>query len=237
MLTKLALLTLGAIIPAVGATRASLLEDSCVYNTYMCCWTRNDNGVQDNTDVCGLPLYDRRLDSSDGGMVSHESTFMLDMDDDYDDQDDGDMGGRSRGRGRDRGSRGRRGERLDDDEDSSDDVEDDFEVEDDRFAAGNEGDVHCHGFVWADGSHFESFILPLYKYVRTFDHRHARGYYGRCVACSVSAALAGLLHSSVRYDSNLARSHPLEPTSILSSPIPRLVLYINSFTPYGGTEY
>lgn len=34
------------------ATKASLVQDSCEYNTYMCCWTKNDNGVEDNTDVC-----------------------------------------------------------------------------------------------------------------------------------------------------------------------------------------
>lgn len=38
---------------AAHATRASLLQASCEYNTYMCCWTENDdNGVEDNTDVC-----------------------------------------------------------------------------------------------------------------------------------------------------------------------------------------
>ena len=26
--------------------------ETCAYNTYMCCWTQNDEGVEDNTDVC-----------------------------------------------------------------------------------------------------------------------------------------------------------------------------------------
>lgn len=163
MFTKIAVLALGIVAPTVGATKASLLEGTCEYNTYMCCWSRNDNGVADNTDVCGPPLERRRLGaSSDGGMVSHESTYMLDMEDDYDDEDNRRMSGL-------------RGER-----DMSEKVGME-EEEDDRFAAGDEGDIHCHGFVWADGAHFESFILPLYKFVKSFDHRHARGYYGRCV--------------------------------------------------------
>lgn len=140
---KLSLLALCVVLPTIDATRASLLADTCEYNTYLCCWTKNDNGVQDNTDVCApAPRRgDRRLRGSDssGGMVSHESTMMMDMDDD----------------------------------------EGDSESEFVDYAGGDEGDVHCHGFVWADGAHLESFILPLYKYVRNFDHRDARGYYGR----------------------------------------------------------
>lgn len=100
---KTSLVALCALLPAVGATRASLVADICQYNTYMCCWTENDNGVEDNADVC---------------LVNG------------------------------------------------------------KFQEGDET-VHCHGLVWADGASFESFILPLYKYVRTFDHRDARGYYGR----------------------------------------------------------
>lgn len=146
---KLLLLALVIIAPAIHATRANRLRDDCQYNTYMCCWTENDNGVADNTDVCeAAPRRGKRSlrgrgdrDRGDSGMVSHESTYMLGSDD-YDGSDD-------------------------------------FELDVDDFAGGNEGDVHCHGFVWADGAHYESFILPLYKYVRTFDHREARGYYGR----------------------------------------------------------
>ena len=26
--------------------------NTCAYNTYMCCWTQNDGGMVDNTDVC-----------------------------------------------------------------------------------------------------------------------------------------------------------------------------------------
>lgn len=68
------------------------------------------------------------------------------------------------------------------------------------YPADDEGDVHCHGIVWAEGASYESFILPLYKFVRTFDHRNERGYYGRyivccCLAasCSVHAKAGGLL--------------------------------------------
>lgn len=102
---KTSLLALCAFLPVSLATRASLVADTCQYNTYMCCWTENDNGVEDNADVC---------------LVNGE------------------------------------------------------------FQEGDET-VHCHGMVWADGASFESFILPLYKFVRTFDHRDARGYYGRFV--------------------------------------------------------
>lgn len=103
---KVSFLALCAMIPSVGATRASLVEDKCQYNTYMCCWTENDNGVEDNADICAVNDVNQPGDEK----------------------------------------------------------------------------VHCHGMVWADDAHFESFILPLYKFVRTFDHRDARGYYGRSVS-------------------------------------------------------
>lgn len=48
-----ALCALLVVLPSdVGATKASLVDDVCTHNTYMCCWTENDNGVEDNTDVC-----------------------------------------------------------------------------------------------------------------------------------------------------------------------------------------
>lgn len=112
---KISFLALCAIIPSVNATKASLVDDACEHNTYMCCWTQNDNGVEDNTDVCSVNGADQQGDE----------------------------------------------------------------------------DTHCHGIVWEDGASFEAYILPLYKFVRTFDHRDARGYYGRCVLvllCFVSCS-------------------------------------------------
>ena len=102
-----------AFLPTVSATVVSLVEDTCAYNTYMCCWTENDdNAMEDNTDVC------RVLDSPAVG-------------------------------------------------DSR------------EFPGDSEGDVHCHGFVWAEGASLESFIKPLYHFVRNFDHRDERGYHGK----------------------------------------------------------
>lgn len=54
-ITRTILIALCAtVIPARfgHATKASLVADECEHNTYMCCWTKNDNGVEDNTDVC-----------------------------------------------------------------------------------------------------------------------------------------------------------------------------------------
>ena len=54
------------------------------------------------------------------------------------------------------------------------------EIGDSReFPGDTEGEVHCHGFVWAEGANFESFIKPLYKFVRNYDHRDERGYFGQ----------------------------------------------------------
>lgn len=50
-----------------------------------------------------------------------------------------------------------------------------------EYPGDEEGDVHCHGIVWAEGASLESFILPLYKFVKKFDHRDGRGYDGRFV--------------------------------------------------------
>lgn len=57
------------------------------------------------------------------------------------------------------------------------------------FAGNAEGDVHCHGFVWQDDSHLESFIIPLFNYVKKFDHVEERGYYGRWVLTTGATAL------------------------------------------------
>jgi len=40
-------------------------------------------------------------------------------------------------------------------------------------------DTHCHGFAWQDGADYDKEIDPLYHYVRNFDHKGQRGYYGR----------------------------------------------------------
>lgn len=54
---KLLLLALSAMaVTTVGAYDPTELQDSCQFNTYMCCWTQNPDGVQKNTDVCaGAP--------------------------------------------------------------------------------------------------------------------------------------------------------------------------------------
>ena len=87
-----------------------LMESTCDYNIFMCCWTENDGeGMEDNTDVC------RYTDSS-------QTT-------------------------RD-------------------------------YPGDSEGEVHCHGFGWPKKSNYHAYIEPLYHYVRNFDHRDYRGYYG-----------------------------------------------------------
>ena len=101
-----------AFLPTVTVIAGGLVEDTCAYNTYMCCWTENDNGVQDNTDVCRV----------------------------YDSPGVGDIR---------------------------------------EFPGDTEGKVHCHGFVWAHGAHPETFIEPLYNFVRNFGHRDGRGYSGK----------------------------------------------------------
>ena len=121
----LSFVALWGFLPTVTATLDSLLDDTCAYNTYMCCWTKNDgDGMVDNTDVC------RVLDSDDVGDTR-------------------------------------------------------------EFPGDSEGEVHCHGFVSADGANLDAFIKPLYKYVRNYDHRDARGYYGRCVRKSNNTAVVG----------------------------------------------
>eukprot|EP00752_Nemacystus_decipiens_P012856 g11383.t1 len=46
-----------------------------------------------------------------------------------------------------------------------------------EYPAESEGEVHCHGFVWADGA-TDKHIHLLAQYVQNFDHRDTRGYYG-----------------------------------------------------------
>ena len=46
------------------------------------------------------------------------------------------------------------------------------------FPGDSEGDVHCHGFGWPEDADYLSYIEPLYHYVRNFDHKDYRGYYG-----------------------------------------------------------
>ena len=90
---------------------ASLMNDTCAYNTFMCCWTENDGeGMEDNTDVC------RYVDPSG---VSFD------------------------------------------------------------FPGESEGSTHCHGFGWPEDADYTSHILPLYFFVRNFDHYQSRGYYGK----------------------------------------------------------
>ena len=48
-----------------------------------------------------------------------------------------------------------------------------------EFPGDAEGDVHCHGFVWAQGASLDSFIKPLNRFVKNFDHKEERGYHGR----------------------------------------------------------
>ena len=48
-----------------------------------------------------------------------------------------------------------------------------------EYPGESEGEVHCHGFVWEEGASLESFIKPLYRFVRNFDHRDERGYFGK----------------------------------------------------------
>ena len=87
-----------------------LMESTCDYNIFMCCWTENDGeGMEDNTDVC------RYTDSS-------QTT-------------------------RD-------------------------------YPGDSEGEVHCHGFGWPEKSDYHAYVEPLYHYVRNFDHRDYRGYFG-----------------------------------------------------------
>ena len=87
-----------------------LMEGTCEYNIFMCCWTENDGeGMEDNTDVC------RYTDSS-------QTT-------------------------RD-------------------------------YPGDSEGEVHCHGFGWPEKSDYTAYIEPLYNYVRNFDHKDYRGYFG-----------------------------------------------------------
>ena len=90
---------------------ASLLNGTCTFNTFMCCWTRNDgDGMEENTDVC------RYVDPT--------------------------------------------GVSID-------------------FPGESEGETHCHGFGWPEGSEYVNHILPLYFFVRKFDHSQYRGYYGK----------------------------------------------------------
>lgn len=179
--SKLLLLAL-ATIPSSEATRANRLRDDCKYNTYMCCWTQNDNGVEDNTDVCEpAPGHSSRRElrrgrkGRRGGDDSEETDSYDDSEetDSYDDRESDDMDSYEQDGMVSHESTFVLGS---DDFDKSEE----YEPDSDLFAGGGEGDVHCHGFVWPDGAHYESFIVPLYKYVRTFDHREARGYYGRC---------------------------------------------------------
>ena len=46
------------------------------------------------------------------------------------------------------------------------------------YPGDSEGEVHCHGFGWPEDADYVSFIEPLYHYVRNFDHRDYRGYFG-----------------------------------------------------------
>ena len=102
-----------AFLPTVSAVPNSLIQGTCAFNTFMCCWTENDaDGMEDNTDVC------RVLDSPEVGDTR-------------------------------------------------------------EFPGDTEGEVHCHGFVWADGASPQLFLTPLYNYVRNFGHRGDRGYSGK----------------------------------------------------------
>ena len=106
----LSFVALWGFLPTVTATLDSLLDDTCAYNTYMCCWTKNDgDGMVDNTDVC------RVLDSDDVGDTR-------------------------------------------------------------EFPGDSEGEVHCHGFVWADGASIQWFLTPLYTFVRNFGHKGEKEY-------------------------------------------------------------
>lgn len=97
------------------------------------------------------------------------------------------------------------GDDDDDDDDGDDDSEDSYDYDSmsmspsyEAFAEDNEGDIHCHGFVWADGANLDSFIMPLYEYVRNFDHIKTRGYYGRSVFVDTFSCL-GMEGGSVCY--------------------------------------
>eukprot|EP00752_Nemacystus_decipiens_P015570 g13893.t1 len=87
---------------------ANLLEHSCDWNTFMCCWTKRTKNeevadVKDNTDVCSYG--------------------------------------------------------------------------DTQYPGDSEGQVHCHGFVWAADADDE-YIAGLAGYVMNHDHMGRRGYHG-----------------------------------------------------------
>ncbi|CAM9608060.1 unnamed protein product, partial [Discosporangium mesarthrocarpum] len=46
-----------------------------------------------------------------------------------------------------------------------------------QYPGDSEGDVHCHGIVWPDKADLSNYIMPLFRYVRSFDHQDDRGYY------------------------------------------------------------
>eukprot|EP00903_Cladosiphon_okamuranus_P015443 g14263.t1 len=50
-------------------------------------------------------------------------------------------------------------------------------VGDTGYPGEEEGEVHCHGFVWPEDSS-EVYVHLLAQYVQNFDHRDKRGYYG-----------------------------------------------------------
>ena len=45
-----------------------------------------------------------------------------------------------------------------------------------EFPGDTEGEVHCHGFVWADGASIQWFLTPLYTFVRNFGHKGEKEY-------------------------------------------------------------
>eukprot|EP00752_Nemacystus_decipiens_P003492 g3225.t1 len=49
-----------------------------------------------------------------------------------------------------------------------------------EYPADTEGEVHCHGFVWAEGA-TDKHVHLLAQYVQNFDHDNTRGYYGNCI--------------------------------------------------------
>lgn len=51
-------------------------------------------------------------------------------------------------------------------------------VGDVKYSGDSEGDVHCHGFAWADDS-TDRYIHLLAQFVQNFNHIGLRGYYGK----------------------------------------------------------
>lgn len=47
-----------------------------------------------------------------------------------------------------------------------------------EFPGNSEGDVHCHGFAWADYNS-DLHIRGLAEFVKNFNHEGRRKYYGK----------------------------------------------------------